>query len=106
MCDHAHPSFGMTPTFPKKKSKSRHDNDSGHEGQFRVTQPIYFQYTSENGSMQRAFSADSESDEDIPEELKQDFIDELTGETEKPKPRFIYSPKTFTIILGQPIIMH
>ena len=56
--------------------------------------------------MQRAFSADSESDEDIPEELKQDFIDELTGETEKPKPRFIYSPKTFTIILGQPIIMH
>ncbi len=38
--------------------------------------------------MQRAFSGDSESDEDIPEELKQDFVDELTGENAPPKPRF------------------
>lgn len=42
-------------------------------------QCLLFQYADEN-SMQRTFSEETDSDDDVPDELKQDFVDEQTGE--------------------------
>ena len=39
---------------------------------------LYFQYSGVESH--RTFSQDSDSDDDVPDELKQDFIDEQTGE--------------------------
>ena len=44
----------------------------------------YFQYAQEeNGA-----GSDSDDDSDVPDELKQDYVDEMTGENTPPKPRY------------------
>ena len=44
----------------------------------------YFQYAQEeNGS-----GSDTDDDSDVPDELKQDYVDEMTGESTPPKPRY------------------
>ena len=45
-----------------------------------MLQFMYLQQTGVGDSM-RQLSQDSDSDDDIPDELKQDFIDEQTGES-------------------------
>ena len=52
--------------------------------QIYIKPKYYFQYTKEeNGA-----GSDSDDDSDVPDELKQDYVDEMTGENTPPKPRY------------------
>lgn len=42
---------------------------------------------SDDSGLPRTFSQDSDSDEDVPDELKQDYIDENTGDLPPPPAR-------------------